>query len=322
MSVITWTEIEGLHNIKKYAAAYPEILNGNSKVLYKAKVKLHGTNAGVQIRTDGSVVAQSRTTELTIENDNAGFAKWVASTEQFWKKVRSNLVIFGEWSGPGIQKGVALNQIPNKVFVVFAARNIDSNSDELIVEPEELQTLVQGIPDTYVLPWHASFEIDLNASGEELLPVVEDINKCVFLIEANDPWVESTFGVKGTGEGIVLYPSSKEHLGLKNFNNLVFKAKGEKHKNIKTAAPAQVNAEAAASIDQFVDMVLTEARLEQGAGGNYDMKSVAKFLTWISGDVQKETQDELEASGLTWDQVSKAITNKARAWYLAKARKL
>lgn len=322
MSVITWTEIEALHNIKKYATAYPEILNGNSKVLYKAKVKLHGTNAGVQIRTDGSVVAQSRTTELTIENDNAGFAKWVASTEQFWKKVPNGLVIFGEWSGPGIQKGVALNQIPNKVFVVFAARNIDSDSDELIVEPEKLQTLVQGIPDTYVLPWHTSFEVDLNASGEELLPVVEDINKCVFLIEANDPWVESTFGVKGTGEGIVLYPSSKEHLGLKNFNNLVFKAKGEKHKNIKTAAPAQVNAEAAASIDQFVDMVLTEARLEQGAGGNYDMKSVAKFLTWISGDVQKETQDELEASGLTWDQVSKAITNKARAWYLAKARKL
>jgi hypothetical protein len=69
-------------------------------------------------------------------------------------------------------------------------------------------------------------------------------------------------------------------------------------------------------------MVLTEARLEQGAGGVYEMKSVAKFLAWISADVQKETQDELDASGLTWDQVSKAVTNKARAWYLVQAKKL
>ncbi len=304
---------------------------------------MHGTNAGVQVRKDGSIVAQSRTTELTDGNDNAGFAKWVSSNEDLWKKVQfclcgnpdtcykyekcfngtsDGLVIFGEWSGPGIQKGVALSQIPKRVFAVFAARYIGDDLDVLIVEPEELQALVGHIPDTYVLPWHTSFEVDLNASGEDLLPVVEEINKCVHLIEVNDPWVESTFGVKGTGEGIVLYPSSKEHLGLKNFNNLVFKAKGEKHKNIKTAAPAQLNAEAAASIDQFVDMVLTEARLEQGAGGVYEMKSVAKFLAWVSADVQKETQDELEASGLTWDQVSKAVTNKARAWYLVQAKKL
>jgi len=343
MAVITWTEIEGLHNIKKYAAAYPEILNGNSKILYRAKVKLHGTNAGIQIHKDGTVQAQSRTTELSVGNDNAGFAKWVDENKEHWSKVQyclccnpnacedcppchwckgNGLVIFGEWVGPGIQKGVALSQISRKVFAVFAARYISSDYDTLIVEPDELQALVKGIPDTYVLPWHASFELDLSASGEELLPVVEEINKCVFHIEANDPWVESTFGVKGTGEGIVLYPSSKEHLGLKNFNNLVFKCKGEKHKNIKTAAPAQVNVESAASVDQFVDMVLTEARLEQGTGGSYEMKSVAKFLAWVSADVQKETADELEASGLTWDQVSKAIINKARAWYLVQAKKL
>jgi hypothetical protein len=335
MAVIAWTEIESFNNIRKYTQAYPEILNGNSTVSYRAKVKLHGTNAGIQIYFNDKVVAQSRTTELINGEDNAGFSKWVESNKTKWASIADDTdeeyVIFGEWIGPGIQKNVAVSEIPRKVFAVFAARHITSEDDSLIVEPYLLQELVKDIPDTYVLPWHnIQLEINWTSSVEELTLNVNVINEWVMEVEKNDPWVENTFGVKGTGEGLVFYPTSKEHLGLKNFNNIVFKAKGEKHKNIKTAAPAQVNAQAAANVQQFVDMVLTEARLEQGAtfvGGKdgtiwFDMKLIGKFLAWIATDVQKETQDELEASGLTWDQVSKSVGNSARAWYLAKAKAL
>lgn len=326
MTFVPWTEIESFHNVRKYTQAHPEILNGNSKVSYLPKVKLHGTNAGVRIYTDGTVIAQSRSTDLSVGNDNAGFAKWVESNKDKWAAAipsAGDVVIFGEWVGPGVQKGVAVSEIPKKSFVVFAARPV-KDFDILISQPEALANLVAGIPDTYVLPWYtqAPMVIDWNADAKHLTLQTLEINEWVEAVEKNDPWVEATFGIKGTGEGLVFYPVSKEHFNLKGFNDLCFKAKGEKHKNIKTAAPAQVNPEVAASVDQFVDLVLTEARLEQGAAGSYEMKNIGKFLAWISGDVQKETQDELQASNLTWEQVSKAITNKARSWYLSKSKAL
>lgn len=345
MAVIGWTEIEAFYNIRKYTEANPEILNGKSQVTYMAKVKLHGTNAAVQCHADGRIIAQSRTSELVEGADNAGFAKWVKENETLWQdshgnygNARCDVIIYGEWIGPGVQKGVAVSEIPKKCFAVFAARPLANGvplEDHLWVDPEILVDLIEGIPDTYVLPWYGDkLIVDWSLSSEEqaLAEPVKRINRWVGWVEENDPWVEGIFNVKGTGEGLVFYPVSEEHLGYTSFNNLVFKAKGEKHKNIKTAAPAQVNPESAASIDQFVDMVLTEARLEQGARAVCDLIArdgslvcdtslVGKFIVWITTDVQKETQDELEASKLNWKQVQKPLTNKARQWYLEKAKR-
>jgi hypothetical protein len=126
----------------------------------------------------------------------------------------------------------------------------------------------------------------------------------------------------------VLYPVSEAHRGYTAFSNLVFKTKGEAHKNIATAKPAQADPEVAGSIEAFACMVLTVARLEQGANavaltqGTFDMKQVGKFIAWISSDVEKETQDELAASGLEWKQVQKVVSDKARKWYLEQAKKL
>lgn len=105
---------------------------------------------------------------------------------------------------------------------------------------------------------------------------------------------------------------------------MVFKAKGEKHKNVATAKPAQVDAASAVSVDAFVSMVLTDARLDQGATavGGVDMKFTGKFVAWVLADVQKETQDELTSSNLDWKQVQKPVSDKARNWYLAKAKQL
>lgn len=338
MSFVAWPEIEGFHNIRKFTASHPEILNGQSVVRYKCKVKLHGTNAAIQCHQDGNVITQSRTSEITPSNDNAGFARWVEENKDKWN-LRNNHVIYGEWIGPGIQKGVAVAQIPKKCFAVFAARSLEQ-PDVLIVEPHDLQHIVSGIPDTYVLPWYnEGLEIDWSQSNEELTKALEPVNDWVAAIESNDPWVEATFGTKGTGEGLVFYPIGRAHEGYTNFSNLVFKAKGEKHKNIATAKPAQVDPAVAAGVDAFVDMVLTEARLEQGARAimgehkhedklsclfcttgqvQFDMKLVGKFIGWVSADVQKETQDELEASELTWKQVAKAVSDRARTWYLKK----
>lgn len=330
MAVIAWPEIQGLNNIRKYTATHPEILNDHSKVNYRCKVKLHGENHAIQVHADGRLVMQSRTTELSVENDNKGFAKWVKSHEDLWKagSIIKDMIVFGEWIGPGVQKGVACSEIPKKCFAVFAARSFDESV--FIVEPKELWALVYGIPDTYVIPWYdelfaqmeqlPKMELDWSASDESLSPIVNCINGLVMEVEKNDPWVEAMFGIKGTGEGLVFYPMSEAHKGYTNFGNLCFKAKGEAHKNIATAKPAQLNAETVASVDEFVSLVLTTARLEQGAKSIYDLKLTGNFVKWVCQDVQKETKDELLASSLTWDQVSKAVSEKARNWYLGKAK--
>lgn len=355
MTFIAWPEIEGFHNIRKFIRIDPndwfrthELLHGTGTVTYKAKVKLHGTNAAIQCHADGSIIAQSRTSLLSVENDNAGFARWVKSHEDAWKAdqfgLRKNIIFFGEWIGPGIQKNVAVSEIPKKVFAVFAAKpmvagtalilgtiTVDGKvvenpdfayADDLVVEPDALTAMLRGMPDTYVLPWHKKIDINWRQTDEDLTKRTAEINDWVMAVEACDPWVEKTFGVKGTGEGLVFYPTSKPHLGWETFQNLVFKAKGEAHKNIKTAAPAQVNPEVAASVDAFVELVLTTARLEQEATsvGGFDLKLTGKFVAWCLADVQKETQDEMTASKLDWKQVQKPLSDKARAWYLTKSR--
>lgn len=332
-----WPEITAFHNIRKFTHAYPELLNDNPVVNYKAKVKLHGTNAAVQC-VNGEVLAQSRTNLITPESDNMGFARWVKSNEEKWSEVGkivttfdgkicyANFIFYGEWFGPGVQKGVACGEIAKKSFAVFAASVLDQNGNlvegSFITNPIGLADYVKDIPDTYVLPWYEhSIEVDWSKSSEELTAKTEEINTWVEEIEKNDPWIEKTFGIKGTGEGLVFYPTS--HPGFKNFSNLCFKAKGEKHKNIATAKPAQVSAEAAASIDAFVTLVLTPARLEQGTKAvGIDMKLTGKFVSWCLADIEKETKDELEASNLTFKEVQKALSDKARAWYLAQAKAL
>lgn len=333
MTFMAWPEIEGFHNIRKFVRVDPgewwhkrELLAGTSIVSYRAKVKLHGTNAAVQVHTDGTVICQSRESIITPEKDNAGFARWVMSNKEAWHEAMG-FIIYGEWIGPGIQKNVAVSQIPKKCFAVFAARLLDG-SDTLVTEPGQLIGLVEHIPDVYVLPWYEkSIDIDWKQSDEELTKTIAPINEWVLAIEANDPWVEATFGVKGTGEGLVFYPSSTPHLGFENFTNLCFKAKGEAHKNIKTAAPVQVNPETAASVEAFAELALTPARLEQGASkvaltpGSYDQQQTGKFVQWIMVDVEKETKDELAASNLTWGQVQKVVQTKARQWYLTQTKK-
>lgn len=363
MKFMAWPEIEGFHNIRKYVRVDPaewfrarEQMNGSSVVHYKAKVKLHGTNAAVRIDSNGEVTAQSRTNIITPENDNAGFARWVKANEAEWKKCAAvpslwdedpvnkprsylNMVFFGEWIGPGIQKGVAVSEIPKKCFAVFAMKVLGKTDEEeqmFEVDPNRISMYLGksghkffpqidiNLPDVYILPWYEkSIDIDWRQSDEGLTKSTAEINEWVLSVEQNDPWVEATFGVKGTGEGLVFYPTSKEHRDFETFSNLVFKAKGEKHKNIAHAKPAQVNPESAASIDAFVTLVLTEARLDQGATavGGKDMKLTGKFVAWCLADVEKETQDELEASKLTFKEVSKALSDRARAWYLAEAKK-
>lgn len=331
---IKWPDIESFHNIRKYTKAYPELLNGNSKVEYKSKIKLHGSNAAIRIFSTGEVVVQSRTTIITPTSDNVGFAKWVENNQKIWSELRFNftnkpndsVIIFGEFCGKGIQAGAAITKLQNRIFAVFAVQILPG--DELIVEPKEIAELLPTIHDVYVIPWEEqSVFVDWSESAEELQKPVQTINEMVEIVEKCDPFVKTNFGIEGIGEGLVFYPVS--HPGIKSFGELCFKAKGEAHKVVKMEKSAQVNPASAANATAFANLVLTEARLEQGARSLnenaellFDMKNVGKFIGWINKDVVKECAAELEASGLTWDkQVQKQVGDLARTWFMDKTKK-
>ena len=122
--------------------------------------------------------------------------------------------------------------------------------------------------------------------------VVNIINQKVADVEKCDPWVKATFGIDGLGEGIVYYPVSAEHAGRDSFSDLSFKAKGEKHKVVKQKSPVQVDPEKVASVDEFSELVLTDARLEQGVieacDGEYEAEKIGPFVGRVSKDVSKE----------------------------------
>lgn len=321
---VSWGSIELLHNVVRTLTQLHEDEGRKFPVVrYRAKIKLHGTNCAVQI-TDQGVYPQSRSTMLTPESDLHGFAAWVRDHRAYFAALRPDLVVFGEWCGPGVQRGMAITAIPRRQFAVFAARD----GDRFVGDPDELRALLSSTAapaDLHILPWDGEpFTVDFGDRGS-LDAAAAALSDRVAAVEAEDPWVKQTFGISGLGEGLVLYPlavdgapapANPEAIGA-----LMFKAKGEKHRTVGARAAVQVDASKAASVDEFIDLVVTEPRLQQGlatvCGGAFGMQKIGAFIAWIAADVRKESVAELEASGLTWPQVDKPVQARARAWFLA-----
>ena len=287
MKHVPWTEIKLFHNLlislKKYGADLG--IDITKPVTYRAKVKLHGTCAGVVVEKNGNVSYQSRERIITPEDDNAGFARW-ASSIPFSKLVQEdyNVVVCGEWAGSGIQKSVAVSQIGKKIFAVFALLFVDD--DGKVVRSEfEPEMISYWAPwaenirhsDVLVLPWYKndySVTISFSSEASVLEDVVKGINEEVAAVENCDPFIKDNFGIEGLGEGLVYYPvHNSVDIDYDMFSNLVFKAKGEKHQTVKSSKPAQVDPSIAASANDFAALVLTGARLAQGAdtvGNSFD----------------------------------------------------
>jgi hypothetical protein len=77
--------------------------------------KIDGTNAQVCILDGGTVLAGSRTRWITPEQDNFGFARWVKEHEDELRGLGPGQH-FGEWWGPGIQRGYGLAERKFSLF--------------------------------------------------------------------------------------------------------------------------------------------------------------------------------------------------------------
>lgn len=328
-------------DVKKYTSQDTKWdIETETKNYFAKGVLVHNSNAAVQITSDGQVVAQSRSNIITPQSDNMGFARWVHDNMAYFEAIRDardaidskdNIVIFGEWAGSGIQKRTSISQIDRKVFAVFAIQVSSASKSDMVVDPKEINNILYAKhDDIFILPWVEDSLTVINfADHEGFQSKVDKINQLVADVEACDPWVKATFGIEGIGEGVVMYPTHQEiKEGPKlirdrtSYSLFVFKAKGEKHQVVKTKKAVQIDPEVAKSIDEFVNLFMTEARLDQGVtvacDGEFDMKKMGNFLKWFVADVQKESEAELEAAGLKWKQVNKGIMTAARKWYQEK----
>lgn len=329
-----WASIEQLHAVRVQLQTLHEATGEPlPRVTYRAKVKLDGTNAAIHALPEG-FAAQSRTRLLTVDDDNYGFAAWVHAQAEWSAGLHARLgraVVYGEWCGRGIQKRTAISRVERTVLAVFAVQlgDPERESARLVVDPARLRALLPGHPDVFVLPWHGeAVELDF-ADTDRLRTQAERIDAMVADVEATDPFVAEVFGVEGVGEGVVLYPVEGvafDHEGATDRDRyvpLMFKAKGERHRVNRQKRPAQIDPEVARSVEEFVSMMVTPARLEQGlhevvGEGLPDMRAMGPFLQWVGHDVQKESAAELAAAGLEWKQVAKAVGQAAQRWFRAR----
>ena len=292
---------------------------------FTGTVKLHGTNAGVTLTSDGDMYAQSRENVISVANDNAGFAFFVESNKEVFKDLFQTLdirdadyiTIFGEWAGGNIQKGVAINGLP-KMFVIFAVKLSYDNNEEKVnyfYTDEETKHLKNTESKIYNVLDFEKYSIDIDFENPQLAQ-----NKLIELtmaVEAECP-VGKAFGNIGTGEGIVWKCDTGK-------GTIRFKVKGEKHSSSKVKTLAPVNTEKVSSIKEFAEYAVTESRLNQGiekvftsVNEQMDIRKMGDFLKWITNDIIKEEMDTLKDNGLEPKDVTSAISNIARKWFLDK----
>lgn len=336
-----WNDLQQFHEVVKNLN-YPRIHNAlkahDYKINYGLKVKLHGTNACVRVETDGKVVAQKRSSDVTPLKDNAGFATWVASREDYFMKLAScDLVtyIYGEWCGPGIQDNVACSQTKNKVFYVFA---IDYYKDDefhmRVYDPTIIEdALLEWCPDDIVvIPWHSEVEVSF-IKKVETQKALSAINGMVEKIGERDPLIYDLFEIEGCGEGVVAFPKMGDIGGLYKaeerdfFSYFNFKAKSEAHRVNKQKTAVAFDPQKFASVQLFADSYCTEARFEQAfneaVSRKRDLRLIPDFISWVVKDIFKESATEREASpDLDWKAISKACSSRAVTWYKAKVEEL
>ena len=344
MSIIRFPSIEQFRNVIRHVKTHAQYAgrdeNGDAIIdqsrpgptlKFRGTVKLHGTNAGIVYDVDTDTFTyQSRERELSLTSDNAGFMLNMMRHENVWRDVVhqatseiwiphvpiKKVAIFGEWCGSGIQKGVALTELP-KMFVVFAVKTIlsDDTTRWLPIGEIDLHLPEDKLFNIDTFPTY-EVEIDFNhpeLAQNKMIEITEEVEK--------ECPVGKYFGVFGIGEGVVWTCVSPGW----NDSGTWFKVKGEKHSVSKVRTLAAVDVEAVANLKAFVDSVVTEARLEQGLDNlvreqllPFEMKSLGDFLRWVYNDVLKEEMDTIVANQIDTKKLGSAVANKARPWYIKK----
>ena len=319
MEAISYSSIGQFRNlVKDVQFAYKEKL---PILTMTGTVKVHGTNASVIITHEGNQYPQSKNNIITVDSDNHGFALWHNSKTDTFKNLSeiirfscsvpesSAIIIYGEWAGQGVQKGVAVSEAC-KFFYIFGVMAVSDNEEKTWLSDYPSLDNYIDIYDARDI-WIKKIDIDFNTpslSQNELVSITNEV-------ESECP-VGKSLGFTGVGEGVVW-----EYI-TNSGERFSFKVKGEKHSVTKVKKLAEVDTEKVNSIEEFIAYAVTDNRLNQAflevCDNEADRKLLGKFLKWINSDVNKEESDTLKSNGLTMKDVGGSMSKRAKNWFFSK----
>lgn len=128
---------------------FPKIPRLNRDIVITEKID--GTNGCLVVSDEMELLVQSRNRFITPERDNFGFARWAAENVEQLVLALGPGRHFGEWWGPGIQRGYGLAE---KRFSLFNTHRWGwlANPEARTARPEIPQQL-SVVPVLYEGPW-------------------------------------------------------------------------------------------------------------------------------------------------------------------------
>jgi len=273
---------------------------------FKGCVKIHGTNAGIQYNCEtGELVAQSRS--QIVRDGHFGFPQWVNQHRKnliaLCEEIKScnnteSVVLFGEWAGRGIQKGVGICNI-DPAFFLF---DVGYMEDDIVWDCPIIYT-----DYFYTIENFQTYQVDVDFNNPA--EARDKMEKMVEEVENNCP-VAAAFGVSGIGEGIVFTGTYKDR-------RIRFKVKGEAHKVVGSKDKIAITEEDLRNVQDLVNYTVTENRVKQGiqevCNGELDKKYTGALLKWIVKDIQSEEQDAIDKLGV--NGYTKYLSDAARKIY-------
>jgi hypothetical protein len=241
------------------------------------------------------------------------------------------ITLFGEWVGPGIQKGVAISKIPRRTWCLFAAKYEDDDRTEYYCEPQTLWLLIRNIPDTTVLPWHViddqtAWKVDLN-DVTAVNKFLDTLETEVARIDRHDPYVAETWGIDGCGEGLVAYPVRADGTFRPD---AMFKVKGPSHQTTVRKPMRSPQKKQRAMI--LAEQICTPARIEQGfqevcqtdgfdTPVRHPLQHMKVLMPWLAADIQAECATEIHENELEWRRdLARPCGTLASQWLLKKSK--
>lgn len=233
--------------------------------------KIDGTNASVWLGDDGEVKAGSRTRQLSLESDNAGFLAWVVQQENLKAYIHAHPTrrLFGEWLVPHTLKNY--RQDAWRRFWIFDIQTENGTYLSYDVYNEELQKF--GLD--FVVPMFKAENIHL----EYLLKALE---KNTFLIQENS----------GLGEGVVV----KNYDFINRYGDTIWAKvvrQEFKEENAKTFGINTIGIVAPVEM-QIVGKFVTEAIVDKvyakivNENGGWESKYIPRLLNTVFYDLVKE----------------------------------
>jgi hypothetical protein len=326
MKLVKFPKIGQFRNVvtdMKHAARFDGVdTDGNVKynndkmpvISFHGTIKIHGTNAAVCMQGE-ELWVQSR--ENIVTNGHFGFVGFVHNNEMDFRRLINEVraeynipndyivAVYGEWAGPGIQKGVGISQIQEKSFFLFGIKVVPSGENQVNYWVDESKYRSEN-PNIYNIHEFTSYIRNIDFSEPKM--ILNDLIDITDKVEAECP-VAKTLGVDGgIGEGVVWFAKYKD-------STYRFKVKGTKHSNTKVKRPASVDTEKLATIKEVVEYLVTDNRLDQAiqmTEAKLDRKYTGDIMRWLANDIMSEELDTLNANSLSWKDVSSPVTGEYR----------